>query len=171
MSATSAGSTSRFTGVLAEQDVVEDLVLVDTVGAAWSDLSLDQGGADVAGAHRVAGDAPAGRLQGDDLGETFETVLGRDVRHLVRRRSVAVHGGDVDEAAPATVVHAGEQSPGQAERRLEHQPLDEAEPLGVEVLDGRDVLDAALLTRMSACTRLPRPSASIDAPSDRSATR
>ena len=51
MSATSAGSTSRFTGVRGEQDVVEDLVLGDPVGAGLvGDLSLDQRGADVAGA-------------------------------------------------------------------------------------------------------------------------
>ena len=49
------------------------------------------------------------------------------------------------EPAPAAVVHAGQQAAGQPERRLEHQPLDEREPLGVEVLDRRDVLDAGVV--------------------------
>ena len=37
---------------------------------------------------------------------------------------------------------AGQQPPGEPERRLEHQPVDQRELLGVEVLDRRDVLDA-----------------------------
>ena len=48
-----------------EQDVVEDLALVDAVGAGLvGDLALDQRGADVAGADRVAGDALARRPRG-----------------------------------------------------------------------------------------------------------
>ena len=146
MSATSAGSTSRFTGVRARSTPSR----TSSSAIPWraglvGDLPLDQGGTDVAGADGVAGDAATGRLQGDHLGEALEAVLGRHVGRLVRRRAVAVHRGDVHEPAEATLVHAREQRPGQPERRLEHQPLDEPEPLGVEVLHRRHVLHAGVV--------------------------
>ncbi len=49
---------------------------------------------------------------------------------------------DVDDPAEAALVHAREQAPGEPERRLEHQPVDQRERLGVELLDRGDVLDA-----------------------------
>ena len=69
------------------------------------------------------------------------------------------------DPAPAAVVHARQQSAGQPERRLEHQPLDQREPLRVEVLDRRDVLEPGVVDQDVACTSAPRPSASIEAPS------
>ena len=50
--------------------------------------------------------------------------------------------GDVDDPAPAAVVHARAAPAGEPERRLEHQPVDPLELFGLEVLDRRDVLDA-----------------------------
>ena len=76
------------------------------------------------------------------LERPFEPVLGADVGGLVRRGAVAVDAGDVDDPAEAAVVHPGQQPAGEPERRLEHQPVDQPEPLGLEVLERGDVLDA-----------------------------
>ena len=44
----------------------------------------------------------------------------------------------------------------------QHQPLDQAEPLGVELLDRRHVLDAGVVDQDVDVHAVPRPSASID---------
>ena len=163
MSATSSGSTRRFTAVRASRTSSSDLGLGDAVGGGLvGDLSLDEGGADVAGADGVAGDALAGALEGDHLGEPLEAVLGADVGGLVRRGAVPVDGGDVHDPAPAGGVHAGEQRPGQPERRLQHHPLDRREVLGVEVLDRRDVLEAGVVDQ-DVDVRTVEPRSSIAA--------
>ena len=56
----------------------------------------------------------------------------------------------------------GSSRAGQPERRLEHQPLDEREPLGVELLDRRHVLHAGVVDQDVGLHVVPRPSASID---------
>src|SRR6478735_841111 len=116
-----------------EQHLVEHLALVDAVALGLrGDLALHEGGPHVAGAHGVAGDALARCLEGDHLRQALEPVLGADIGRLVRRGTVAVDAGDVDQAAPAPVVHPGEQPPREPERRLEHDPVDQCEALGVE---------------------------------------
>ena len=65
----------------------------------------------------------------------------------------------------------GSSGAGQQERRLQHHPVDLREALGVELLDRRDVLDAGVVDEHVDARGRPRPSASIDVASERSATR
>jgi hypothetical protein len=56
-----------------------------------------------------------------------------------------VHARDVDDAAEAACVHAGQRGTDEQERRLEHEPQDEREPVGLELLDRPHVLDAGIV--------------------------
>ena len=84
-------------------------------------------------------------FQGDHLGQTLQAVFGADVRHLERAGPQAVRAGDVDDASPATLVHVRQRAPDQPERGLQHDREDQREPLGVELGDRRDVLDAGVV--------------------------
>ena len=130
-----------------QQDLVEDPALGDAVTAGLvGDLALDERGAHVARAHRVAGDAPVGPLQRDDLGEPLQAVLGADVGGLVRRGAVAVRPREMCTMRPQpALVHAGQHGAGQQERGVQHHPVDELEGRGVEVLHRGHVLQPGVV--------------------------
>src|SRR3712207_5009953 len=104
------------------------------------DLLLHQRRPHVRRVDAVGGDASGPTLQGDGLGEPLEAVLGRDVGGFVRRGPQTVHGGDVDYAPPPLLVHPRERLLDDPERRLEHDPHDEHEALGRELLEWCDML-------------------------------
>lgn len=56
-----------------------------------------------------------------------------------------MHRGEVDDATPAALVHAWQRGAGQQERRLEHDPEEQREALGRELLHGRDVLEPGVV--------------------------
>ena len=87
----------------------------------------------------------AAALEGDDLREALEAVLGRDVGRLEGAGAQAVDARDVDDAAPAAVVHVGQALPDQPERRDEHEVEDEVEAVERELLDRAHVLDAGVV--------------------------
>ena len=93
----------------------------------------------------VERDAVRATLERDDLGESLEAVLGGDVGRLEGAGPQAVDARDVDDAAPAAVVHVGEALPDQPERRDEHEVEDEVEAVEREVLDRAHVLDARVV--------------------------
>ncbi len=109
------------------------------------DLALDQGGAHIGGADAVGGDPAGAALQREHLGQALQAVLGGHIGALVGGGAQAVDRGDVDDPAPAPLVHAGQDRPGEAERRLHHQGQHGREPLGRELLDRGHVLEAGVV--------------------------
>jgi PAS domain S-box-containing protein len=133
-------------GRLGQHDPLDHLVLGEAVDPCLvGDLPLDQGRAHVGGADAVGGDAARAALQRDHLGQPLQAVLGRDIGALVGRRPQPVHRGDVDHPAPAPLVHARQDGPGQPERRLEHHRQHGREPLRRELLDRGHVLEAGVV--------------------------
>lgn len=72
-------------------------------------------------------------------------MLGGDVGGLEGAGPQSVDGGDVDHPAPLLLVHVRESAAQDAERRLDHDALDEGEAVGRELVDGRDVLEAGVV--------------------------
>src|SRR5215204_1493537 len=126
---------------LREHDLLDHLVLGDPMDPGLVRyLLLHQRRLHVRRVYAVGGDASGPTLQSKGLGEPLQTVLGRDVRGLVRRGPQVVYGGDVDDAPPPLLVHPRQRLLEDPERSLEHNPQYEREALGRELLDGRDVL-------------------------------
>ena len=84
-------------------------------------------------------------LERGHLRQALEPVLGGDVGRLERARAQAVRARDVDDAAPAALVHAGQRRADEQERRLDHEPLHQAEVLGIELGDRAHPLDAGVV--------------------------
>src|SRR5688572_1790195 len=89
--------TQRDLGV----ELLEDLFLGDTpvVRVTLADAA-GHGRLDVAGAHRVDGDAGLRELDADGLAEPDDAVLGRRVGRGEHDALLAAGGGDVDDPAP-----------------------------------------------------------------------
>jgi hypothetical protein len=108
-------------------------------------LPLDEGREDEAGTDGVDSHALLGVLERDGLGEADDAVLGRHVGGLVDGGDQSVDGGDVDDSAPASLLHEGEGVLGEVEGRAEVQ-RDDLLPLGVgEVGHLVDVLHACVV--------------------------
>ena len=54
-------------------------------------------------------------------------------------------GADVDDPAPALLVHVRQRAADQPERRLQHQPQDVGEPVDGELVQRRDVLEPGVV--------------------------
>ena len=66
--------------VLRQKNVADDRFARDSVRLRMVlDLPLDERRPDIAGADGIAGDAGFGALEGDDLGQADDAVLGRDI--------------------------------------------------------------------------------------------
>src|SRR6185312_4197578 len=72
-------------------------------------------GVDIAGGDGVDGDALAGALLGQGLGEAVDARLGGGVVHLAVLPGLAVDGADVDDAAEAALAHAVDDAAGHVE--------------------------------------------------------
>src|SRR5690606_6176283 len=93
-------------GLLLGKQLDPGLLLADTVPlGAGVDLLLHEARQHPARADRVAGHARAGRLEGDDLRQADDAVLGRDIGGLLDGGDLAVRRRDVDDAAPVRALH------------------------------------------------------------------
>src|SRR5580658_10931568 len=88
-------------------------------------------GADVAGGHGVDGDAARGDLLRERHGEAVDAGFGGRVVGLAELAALAVHRGDVHDAAPAALDHAVDHLLGDVEQRVE-VGLDDRTP-GIQI--------------------------------------
>src|SRR3989304_4045236 len=95
------------------------------------------GGGERAGGQRVDGDGPGGEVEGHGAGERDQAALGGGVDAAVLAGDEAEDGADVDDSAPAAILHLGRESAGQHHRGRQVQ-LDDPIPIGV--LDAVDRL-------------------------------
>ena len=120
----------------------------DALGILPADPGL-HGGVDPAGPVGVDGDAGAAQLGGEVHGVRLKRGLGGGVGVPADHggRVAGDPAGDVDDAAPAGVEHAGQDGGGECDRRddvdLERQPqvLGRDRGGGAEWLDGGRVVD------------------------------
>ena len=88
---------------------------------------------------------PVGGLDRHHLGQADKAVLGRDIGGLLAAGDQAVRRGDVDDAAPFALLHAGHRGADGVERRREVDRDDRVPFLDREILDIGDMLDAGIV--------------------------
>src|SRR6185503_4765777 len=76
---------------------------------------------------------------------TDETMLGSDITDLLCAGDEAMSRGNVDDAPPTPLLHAGQRRFGGVERGREIDRDDRIPFVGGEFLDRRDVLDAGIV--------------------------
>ena len=108
-------------------------------------LFLHQRGQHPAGADGIAGHAAGGVLQGRDLGEADDAVLGRHIGRLLGRAHQAVHRGHIDDAAPVGLLH-GRQRQARGVKGAGQVDGDDGVPfVHRKVLHRRHMLDAGVV--------------------------
>ena len=131
---------------MAQEDLLEDLVLADAVRLRLvRDLPLDQGREHIAGIDRIARHSVRAGFERGRLRQPHETVLRRDIGGLVRRGAQTVDGGEVDDASPPAFVHLRQHRLREHERRLEHESVDQLPVLERKFRDRVDPLDAGVV--------------------------
>ena len=109
------------------------------------DLLLHEWRQHPAGADRVAGNAVIGRFDGHHLGHADNAVLGGDVGNFLRARHQAVRRGDIDDAAPLALLHAGDRGANAVKRRRQVDGYHRVPFVDREILDAGDMLNAGIV--------------------------
>ena len=87
-------------------DLLHYLGLRDTMNPGLiSNLLFDKRGSYIGWANCVAGDAMFCGFQSRHARETQQTMLGCDVRGLIRRRAQGMYRCNIDHSSPPSLVH------------------------------------------------------------------